>query len=69
MTNWCARCGRTHPLDRMVTVVNPYRDGPGWRDVDIDCITSGDRVIDTHPDDDDAWGPDSAQQRLERGPS
>lgn len=53
MTNFCVRCEKTHPLDHMVTVANPYHNGPHWIDVDVDCIILGDRIIDTDAGDDD----------------
>lgn len=50
MTNLCVRCNKTHPIERMMTVVNPYHNGPRWIDVCEDCVILGDRMI--GPDDD-----------------
>lgn len=67
MSNYCVRCDQTHPMERMLVVVNPWHNGPRWIDVCHDCTIASDRVIDTLYDEDE-WGPDSAQQALERGP-
>ncbi len=66
MTNLCVRCEQTHPMDRMVMVVNVYHNGPGWIDVCTDCIRLGDRVVGPDDESDDEWGPDSAQQQMDR---
>lgn len=58
MTNYCVRCNQTRPMARMMTVVNPYHNGPQWIDVCEDCVILGDRMV--GPDDvndDEEWGP------------
>jgi hypothetical protein len=64
MSNYCCRCNQTHPMDRMLTVVNTWGR---WEDVCEGRVTLSDRVIDTMYDEEE-FGPDSAQQLLERGP-
>ena len=53
MTNWCARCGRRQPLDRMLTVTNPYRF-LGTQDICIDCTVVSDRVVETGAESDES---------------
>lgn len=33
MTNLCVRCNQTGDIGQMVTVANPYHNGPEWIDV------------------------------------
>ena len=68
MTSLCVRCNQTGPLERLVTIVNPWHNGPGWIDVCVTCLRTGDRVVGPEDESDEDFGPDTAAEQLERGP-